>query len=179
MFTRAKKILASELMYALDKDEERGRGAPRRPADRSAEAKVGGRRRLAPDACAMAVALLVAAGRGERLGADRPKAFVVLAGRPMLEWSLDALRGGAAVVGGSSSRCRRASRAAAGAIGVRGRGARARSRCARALAAAPADDDGLVVVHDAARPAGRRPRCSSAALAALGRRATPRSPPRR
>ena len=40
----------------------------------------------------MAVALLVAAGSGERLGADRPKAFVVLAGRPMLEWSLDALR---------------------------------------------------------------------------------------
>ena len=40
----------------------------------------------------MAVALLVAAGRGERLGADGPKAFVVLAGRPMLDWSLDALR---------------------------------------------------------------------------------------
>jgi 2-C-methyl-D-erythritol 4-phosphate cytidylyltransferase len=40
----------------------------------------------------MAVALLVAAGRGERLGAEGPKAFVVLAGRPMLEWSLDALR---------------------------------------------------------------------------------------
>ena len=40
----------------------------------------------------MAVALLVAAGSGERLGAGRPKAFVVLAGRPMLEWSLDALR---------------------------------------------------------------------------------------
>ena len=39
-----------------------------------------------------AAALLVAAGSGERLGADRPKAFVVLAGRAMLEWSLDALR---------------------------------------------------------------------------------------
>ena len=39
-----------------------------------------------------AAALLVAAGSGERLGAGRPKAFVVLAGRPMLEWSLDALR---------------------------------------------------------------------------------------
>ena len=37
----------------------------------------------------MAVALLVAAGSGERLGAGRPKAFVVVAGRPMLEWSLD------------------------------------------------------------------------------------------
>src|SRR5918999_1950456 len=40
----------------------------------------------------MAVALLVAAGSGERLGAGRPKAFVVLGGRRMIEWSLDALR---------------------------------------------------------------------------------------
>jgi len=40
----------------------------------------------------VAVALLVAAGSGERLGSDRPKAFVVLAGRPMLEWSVAALR---------------------------------------------------------------------------------------
>ncbi len=40
----------------------------------------------------VAVALIVAAGRGERLGTDRPKALVSLGGRPMLEWSLDALR---------------------------------------------------------------------------------------
>ena len=45
----------------------------------------------------MAVALIVAAGRGERLGSDRPKALVTLAGRPMLEWSVDALRSVAAV----------------------------------------------------------------------------------
>ena len=37
----------------------------------------------------MAVALLVAAGRGTRLGSDGPKALVVVAGRPMLDWSLD------------------------------------------------------------------------------------------
>jgi len=41
----------------------------------------------------MAIALIVAAGSGERLGAGRPKAFVELAGRPMLEWSLRALCG--------------------------------------------------------------------------------------
>ncbi len=39
----------------------------------------------------MTVALIVAAGRGERLGDARPKAFVPLAGRPLLEWSIDAL----------------------------------------------------------------------------------------
>src|SRR5438445_661348 len=39
----------------------------------------------------MAVALIVAAGRGERLGGKVPKAFVELAGRPLLRWSIDAL----------------------------------------------------------------------------------------
>jgi len=40
----------------------------------------------------MAVALIVAAGSGERLGAGRPKALVELAGRPLLSWSVQALR---------------------------------------------------------------------------------------
>jgi 2-C-methyl-D-erythritol 4-phosphate cytidylyltransferase len=40
----------------------------------------------------MAVALIVAAGRGERLGSGCPKALVTLAGSPMIEWSLRALR---------------------------------------------------------------------------------------
>jgi 2-C-methyl-D-erythritol 4-phosphate cytidylyltransferase len=39
-----------------------------------------------------AVALVVAAGRGERLGSPGPKAFVMCGGRPMLEWSIDALK---------------------------------------------------------------------------------------
>src|ERR671914_165184 len=38
-----------------------------------------------------AAALVVAAGSGARLGAGRPKAFVALAGRPMVAWSLDAI----------------------------------------------------------------------------------------
>src|SRR5437879_4347863 len=37
------------------------------------------------------VGIVPAGGSGERLGAERPKAFVVLAGKPIWEWSFDAL----------------------------------------------------------------------------------------
>jgi 2-C-methyl-D-erythritol 4-phosphate cytidylyltransferase len=94
----------------------------------------------------MAAALLVAAGSGERLGAGRPKAFVELAGRPMLEWSLAALRAAGlaeivvALPDGAS--------APAGTRGVRGGASRSASVRA-ALAEVTAD---VVLVHDAARP---------------------------
>jgi 2-C-methyl-D-erythritol 4-phosphate cytidylyltransferase len=45
----------------------------------------------------MTLALILAAGSGERLGAGRPKALVELAGRPMLAWSLEALASVASV----------------------------------------------------------------------------------
>ena len=95
----------------------------------------------------MAVALVVAAGSGERLGADRPKAFVVLAGRPMLEWSIEALRGAGvdeilvALPPGAA--------APDGTTGVEGGATRSHS-VRNALAAAPAGDP--ILVHDAARP---------------------------
>jgi 2-C-methyl-D-erythritol 4-phosphate cytidylyltransferase len=110
----------------------------------------------------MAVALLVAAGSGERLGAGRPKAFVELAGRPMVAWSLDALRaaGIEEIVVALPSR----HEAPAGCIGVEGGATRSQSVRA-ALAAAPPDDQ--VVVHDAARPLVT-PEHFRAALAALG-----------
>jgi 2-C-methyl-D-erythritol 4-phosphate cytidylyltransferase len=105
----------------------------------------------------MAVALLVAAGRGERLGADGPKAFVVLAGRPLLEWSLAALRAVPAVERivvalppGFD--------APAGTIGVVGGTERSHSvRAALAASIAGAgrgqgDPSEPVIVHDAARP---------------------------
>ena len=95
----------------------------------------------------MAVALLVAAGSGERLGLDRPKAFVVLAGRPMLEWSVAALR--AAGIEDIVVALPPGEAAPAGCAGVSGGVTRSES-VRRALAEAP--PAGQVVVHDAARP---------------------------
>ena len=94
-----------------------------------------------------ATALLVAAGSGERLGASRPKAFVVLAGRPMLEWSLEAIRaaGSERVVVALPEGCE----APAGCVGVRGGVTRSASVRHALREAGPAD---AVVVHDAARP---------------------------
>jgi len=96
----------------------------------------------------LAVALIVAAGRGERLGADGPKALVELAGRTLLQWSVDALRAVPAIeqivvalpVGVG---------APAGTSGVIGGTVRSES-VRLALAAAGTGDP--VLVHDAARP---------------------------
>jgi 2-C-methyl-D-erythritol 4-phosphate cytidylyltransferase len=94
----------------------------------------------------MAVALLVAAGSGERLGAGRPKAFVVLAGRPMIEWSLDALRAAGieeVVVAAPPGH------ELGPDVTVVPGGATRSASVRAALGAAPPGD---VVVHDAARP---------------------------
>jgi 2-C-methyl-D-erythritol 4-phosphate cytidylyltransferase len=109
----------------------------------------------------VAVALLVAAGSGERLGSMRPKAFVVLAGRPMLEWSVAALR--AAGIDDIVVALPPGEDAPAGCAGVEGGATRSDSvRCALAVAA-PGEQ---VVVHDAARPLVR-PHHFTDALAAL------------
>jgi 2-C-methyl-D-erythritol 4-phosphate cytidylyltransferase len=102
----------------------------------------------------MAVALLVAAGSGERLGAGRPKAFVVLAGHPMVEWSLAALRAAPSVervVVAVPPGARHAGAIAHDAELAVVEGGPVRSASvANALAAAGDADE--VVVHDAARP---------------------------
>jgi 2-C-methyl-D-erythritol 4-phosphate cytidylyltransferase len=105
-----------------------------------------------------AAAILVAAGSGERLGADRPKAFVVLAGRPMYAWSMDAL-GDLPVVAAVPDGWE-----IEGAQCVRGGATRSES-VRNALAAIPGDVE-AVVVHDAARPLVA-PGMFAAALAAL------------
>lgn len=108
-----------------------------------------------------ASALIVAAGRGERLGSDRPKAFAVLAGRPMLEWALDALRASPGV-GEIVVALPEGYDAPAGCAGVRG-GAE-RSHSVRAALAASSGDP--VLVQDAARPM-LTPEIVAACLAAV------------
>jgi 2-C-methyl-D-erythritol 4-phosphate cytidylyltransferase len=94
-----------------------------------------------------AVALVVAAGRGERLGSDGPKALVSCGGRALLEWSIEALLAVpeidhvvVALPAGVT--------APAGTSGVVG-GAE-RSHSVRAALRASFGDP--VLVHDAARP---------------------------
>jgi 2-C-methyl-D-erythritol 4-phosphate cytidylyltransferase len=96
----------------------------------------------------MSVALIVAAGSGERLGARQPKALVQLAGRPLVQWSIDALREVAglerivlALPAGAP--------APPGVIAVEGGAVRSESVL---LALAAAGEGDPVVVHDAARP---------------------------
>jgi 2-C-methyl-D-erythritol 4-phosphate cytidylyltransferase len=90
------------------------------------------------------VGIVPAGGSGERLGADRPKAFVVCAGRPLIEWSLEVL----------SELCDRVVVAAPDGYDEgpdRVRGGESRSASVRnAVEAAP--EASVYVVHDAARP---------------------------
>ena len=96
----------------------------------------------------MAVALIVAAGCGERLGADGPKALVELAGRTLLQWSVDALRAVPAIEQIVVALPAGAD-APVGTSGVEGGAVRSES-VRLALAASGAGDP--VLVHDAARP---------------------------
>ncbi|HEV3375831.1 MAG TPA: 2-C-methyl-D-erythritol 4-phosphate cytidylyltransferase [Thermoleophilaceae bacterium] len=89
------------------------------------------------------VGIIPAGGSGERLGADRPKAFAVLGGRPMVEWSLEALR----------PVCSRIVVAAPAPYLAPGwvEGGSSRSASVRnAVEAAP--EATVFVIHDAARP---------------------------
>jgi 2-C-methyl-D-erythritol 4-phosphate cytidylyltransferase len=99
----------------------------------------------------MAVALIVAAGRGERLGFGRPKALVPLCGQSMLAWSVGSLRAVPAVsqivVALPADALDSAPDGVTAVVG----GAQ-RSQSVRAALAAAAADADPVIVHDAARP---------------------------
>lgn len=106
----------------------------------------------------MTIALILAAGSGERLGADRPKALVELAGRPLLQWSVDVLR---EVVGierivialpPGTPTPQGVTGVDGGTLAVEGGTVRSESVRLALAAVAGGQDQDLVLVHDAARP---------------------------
>jgi 2-C-methyl-D-erythritol 4-phosphate cytidylyltransferase len=106
-----------------------------------------------------AVGIVAAAGSGSRLGAERdgraiPKALVPLGGRPLVAWSVEALRaGGVDEVVVSVPAGRADEFAAALDAGVRlVEGGATRTDSVRAALAAAGTGPGAVLVHDAARP---------------------------
>lgn len=105
-------------------------------------------------------AVLVAAGRGERLGGDRPKAFAPLRGRPLLAESLERLEASgwidAVVVvapeGWEEPCILVAEELGCGKVTATVTGGATRAESVR-LGVAEADGDAVaLVVHDAARP---------------------------
>jgi len=93
--------------------------------------------------------VIAAAGSGERLGAGGPKAFVPVAGRPLIEWSLAAFRGcdcveAVVVAAPPGLECELGDDVRV----VEGGATRAES-VANALAAVGTE---VVAIHDAARP---------------------------
>ncbi len=104
------------------------------------------------------IAIVVAGGAGARMGGDVPKALMPIAGRPMLLWSLDALRASALIDGVvvvAPAGREESVRALVSGPGVPVevvRGGESRSESVReGLGAAP-DGALRVLVHDAARP---------------------------
>ena len=100
--------------------------------------------------------MIVAAGSGERLGAGGPKAFVEVAGAPLLSWSLAAVReaasiGTTVIVAPPGEEGRAAAIAAEAGLdaSVVAGGA---SRSESVAAGMEAADAELLAVHDAARP---------------------------
>ena len=105
-------------------------------------------------------AIVVAGGGGSRLGADRPKAFVRLAGRPLLAYAIDLLDDHPAVdrivlvvpAEWEEPATLLADQLAAGKIVAAVRGGDTRALSVAAGLAEVADDAAAILVHDAARP---------------------------
>ena len=103
------------------------------------------------------VAIVVAAGSGVRLGGEGPKALRLLAGRPLVAWSLDAMAAGGAVsavlvvADGTQALYDAVVTEAPLPVTVVAGGPTRQQSVAHGLAALPADA-AVVLVHDAARP---------------------------
>ena len=212
MYVKAKKILASELMYAKNMSEDDAlewleetltngakpkvsaaekKAAPARkaaaPAAKKAARRNGQDRRCEDDqqdGCCKAEgiargeedrrgeeedgrgsvmsvwAVLVAAGRGERLGEDRPKAFVRLGGLPLLAEPLRRLDESAwvdhvvvvAPSGWEEPAILLAEELGASKVSACVTGGATRTDSVRAGVAEVPDEAAVILVHDAARP---------------------------
>ncbi len=105
-------------------------------------------------------AVLAAAGRGERLGSDRPKAFTRLGGRPLLAESLERLEGSdwieriviAAPPEWEEPSILVAEEIAATKVSSVVTGGETRSESVRLALEDVPEDAAVVLVHDAARP---------------------------
>ena len=105
-------------------------------------------------------AVLAAAGRGERLGSDRPKAFARLGGRPLLAESLERLEASAwidRIVIAAPPEWEEpcilvAEEIGAGKVGSVVTGGAARSESVRLALEEVPEEAAVVLVHDAARP---------------------------
>jgi 2-C-methyl-D-erythritol 4-phosphate cytidylyltransferase len=105
------------------------------------------------------LAILVAAGRGERMGCDRPKAFLSVGGQPMLLRAALAFEAApavdAVVAVVPEAEIAEASAMLAGLRKLRAvvaGGARRQDSVLEGMKQAPEGYDGVVLVHDAARP---------------------------
>jgi 2-C-methyl-D-erythritol 4-phosphate cytidylyltransferase len=103
-------------------------------------------------------AIIVAAGSGSRLGRSEPKAFVALAGRTMLSWSLATVAQVPsieevviAVPAGMEAAARRETSALSIPVKITPGGAERQDSVQLALALTSGQSE-LVVIHDAARP---------------------------
>jgi 2-C-methyl-D-erythritol 4-phosphate cytidylyltransferase len=105
-------------------------------------------------------AVLAAAGRGERLGVDRPKAFAALGGRPMLAESLERLEASGwidsivvvAPPDWEEPVILLAEELGCGKVVASVAGGESRADSVRIGVGEVADDAAVILVHDAARP---------------------------
>jgi 2-C-methyl-D-erythritol 4-phosphate cytidylyltransferase len=108
----------------------------------------------------MVAAILAAAGSGERLGADRPKAFARLGDRPLLAESLERLEASpwvdsiviAAPPGWEEPAILLAEELGCGKVSACVTGGATRADSVRLALSEVADEAAVVLVHDAARP---------------------------
>jgi 2-C-methyl-D-erythritol 4-phosphate cytidylyltransferase len=105
-------------------------------------------------------AIVAAAGRGDRLGLDRPKAFAALGGRPLLAESLERLEASdwidaivvAAPEGWEEPAVLLAEELGCGKVSACITGGETRAESVRLGLAAVPEDAAVAIVHDAARP---------------------------